>query len=346
MRRGPRPHHRLGDEGGAHPGALQRPGLDLRAQARRHPLHRDPRRRRGQAALAQRPLAQRPLPGASSPTSRRTRARASRSTARSSPSRARGRASRRLGHPDASIFYYVFDLLWLDGEDVRSRPLRERKAAPKGCSELSGPRPADGLPQRSGRGDVRRGVRQGLGGRDRQARRQPLHAPSARKDWLKFKCEQGQELVIGGFTAPRGSREEFGALLVGHFDRRRPALRRQGRHRLRPRDAQGPRRPHARAAPATPPRSPTRRTTATPPGSSRSSSPSSASPSGPPPAACATRVPRPALRQGRPARSSARLRRRLTSTRRRVRARRADPLHDARVRRRLWCSEQAAPCRH
>ena len=38
------------------------------------------------------------------------------------------------------------------------------------------------------------------------------------KDWLKFKCEQGQELVIGGFTAPRGSREEFGALLVGHFD--------------------------------------------------------------------------------------------------------------------------------
>ena len=41
-----RPDHRLGDEGGPHPGALQRPGLDLRAQARRHPLHRDPRRRR------------------------------------------------------------------------------------------------------------------------------------------------------------------------------------------------------------------------------------------------------------------------------------------------------------
>ena len=33
----------------------------------------------------------------------------------------------RLGHPGASIFYYVFDVLWLDGEDVRSRPLRERK---------------------------------------------------------------------------------------------------------------------------------------------------------------------------------------------------------------------------
>jgi ATP-dependent DNA ligase len=44
-----------------------------------------------------------------------------------------------------------------------------------------------------------------------------VYTSSRSKDWLKFKCEQGQELVIGGFTAPRGSREEFGALLVGHF---------------------------------------------------------------------------------------------------------------------------------
>jgi ATP-dependent DNA ligase len=35
---------------------------------------------------------------------------------------------------------------------------------------------------------------------------------------LKFKCEQGQELVIGGYTAPRGSRTELGALLVGYYD--------------------------------------------------------------------------------------------------------------------------------
>jgi len=35
--------------------------------------------------------------------------------------------------------------------------------------------------------------------------------------WLKFKCEAGQELVIGGFTAPRGSRTELGALLLGYY---------------------------------------------------------------------------------------------------------------------------------
>ena len=38
------------------------------------------------------------------------------------------------------------------------------------------------------------------------------------RDWLKFKCGHEQELVIGGFTAPKGSRTEFGALLVGYHE--------------------------------------------------------------------------------------------------------------------------------
>jgi ATP-dependent DNA ligase len=38
------------------------------------------------------------------------------------------------------------------------------------------------------------------------------------RDWLKFKCERGQELVVGGFTDPQGSRSGFGALLLGYFD--------------------------------------------------------------------------------------------------------------------------------
>jgi bifunctional non-homologous end joining protein LigD len=41
------------------------------------------------------------------------------------------------------------------------------------------------------------------------------------RDWLKLKCTRAQELVIGGFTAPRGSRTDLGALLVGHFEGRR-----------------------------------------------------------------------------------------------------------------------------
>ncbi len=38
------------------------------------------------------------------------------------------------------------------------------------------------------------------------------------KRWLKFKCQRGQELVIGGYTRPRGSRVGFGALLVGYYE--------------------------------------------------------------------------------------------------------------------------------
>ena len=43
-------------------------------------------------------------------------------------------------------------------------------------------------------------------------------APSRSRDWLKLKCHAEQELVIGGFTAPQGSRTHFGALLVGHHE--------------------------------------------------------------------------------------------------------------------------------
>ena len=51
-------------------------------------------------------------------------------------------------------------------------------------------------------------------------------------DWLKFKCSAGQELVVGGFTEPAGSRVGLGALAGGLLPGRRPRLRRQGRHGL------------------------------------------------------------------------------------------------------------------
>ena len=41
------------------------------------------------------------------------------------------------------------------------------------------------------------------------------YATTRSKDWLKFKCEMGQEMVIGGYTAPKGSRTDLGALLRG-----------------------------------------------------------------------------------------------------------------------------------
>jgi bifunctional non-homologous end joining protein LigD len=123
----------------------------------------------------------------------------------------------RLGHPGASIFYYVFDVLWLDGRDVRSLPLRERKLLLRDALTFEDPLRLNPYRNEAGEAMFEEACRKGWEGVIAKRADSPYSARRSR-DWLKFKCDQGQELVIGGYTAPRGSREEFGALLVGHFD--------------------------------------------------------------------------------------------------------------------------------
>jgi DNA ligase D-like protein (predicted ligase) len=122
-----------------------------------------------------------------------------------------------LGHAGASIFYYVFDVLWLDGEDVRDRPLRERKLLLKDALNFQNHVRLTQYRNEAGEAMFAEACAKGWEGVIAK-RADSVYTSKRSKDWLKFKCEQGQELVIGGFTAPRGSREEFGALLVGHFD--------------------------------------------------------------------------------------------------------------------------------
>jgi bifunctional non-homologous end joining protein LigD len=114
------------------------------------------------------------------------------------------------------IYYYVFDLVQLDGEDLRPLPLRERKARLRGAIEFSGPIRFN--PHRRGEHgeDVfREACRKGLEGVVAKRADSPYSGKRSR-DWLKLKCHAEQELVIGGFTAPKGSRTDFGALLVGY----------------------------------------------------------------------------------------------------------------------------------
>jgi len=49
-------------------------------------------------------------------------------------------------------------------------------------------------------------------------RAQAPYVSGRSRDWLKLKCVWEQELVIGGYTDPAGSRTDFGALLVGYYD--------------------------------------------------------------------------------------------------------------------------------
>jgi len=118
---------------------------------------------------------------------------------------------------DGPRLYHVFDLLWLDGQDVRGLPLRERKALLRDA--LSWEDPLRLVPYRNEAGEAMFEEACKAGWEGVIAKRaDSVYTSKRSRDWLKFKCAQGQELVIGGFTPPKGSRVEFGALLVGVYD--------------------------------------------------------------------------------------------------------------------------------
>jgi bifunctional non-homologous end joining protein LigD len=123
------------------------------------------------------------------------------------------------GHHPVSVFFYVFDVLWLDGLDMRPLPLRTRKRLLHDTIEFAGPLRWTPHRNRDGEALFRDACRKGWEGVIAK-RADSAYSSSRSRDWQKFKCEAGQELVIGGFTAPRGSRTEFGALLLGYYDGR------------------------------------------------------------------------------------------------------------------------------
>jgi bifunctional non-homologous end joining protein LigD len=116
-----------------------------------------------------------------------------------------------------AVFYYVFDLLRLGGEDVRDLPLRQRKAKLRRTLRFKGH--VRFSPHRNEHGEelFRDACRKGLEGVMAKRADSPYRATRS-SDWRKLKCHAEQELVIGGYTAPQGSRTDFGALLVGYFE--------------------------------------------------------------------------------------------------------------------------------
>jgi bifunctional non-homologous end joining protein LigD len=112
------------------------------------------------------------------------------------------------------IGYHVFDVLWIDGRDVRRLTLTARRAllaalplcAPLHCiQELTDAEPWE------------RARREGWEGVIAKRRDSPYEHRRS-KHWLKMKCELAQDFVVGGFTDPQGGRAGLGALLVGYFE--------------------------------------------------------------------------------------------------------------------------------
>jgi len=129
-------------------------------------------------------------------------------------------ALQRRGHDRrVKIAFYVFDVLWLEGTDLRERPLRERKGALRDALRFAGGTVRWTPYRRAHEGErlLAEACRSGWEGLIAKRADSPYTGRRSR-DWLKWKCSAEQELVIGGWTAPRGSRTDLGALLLGYYD--------------------------------------------------------------------------------------------------------------------------------
>ena len=120
------------------------------------------------------------------------------------------------------VVLYLFDLPYADGHDLRGLPLQARRqrlqallAASKAPSKADTVRFSEAfeaLPDSL----VASACKLGLEGLIAKRRSSPYRSGRS-TDWLKLKCSQRQEFVIGGYTAPQGSRTGFGALLLGVY---------------------------------------------------------------------------------------------------------------------------------
>jgi bifunctional non-homologous end joining protein LigD len=116
-----------------------------------------------------------------------------------------------------AVFFYLFDLPHLAGYDLSELSLRRRKALLRQAITFQDPIRFTAHRNRDGEAFLRAACEKGWEGLIAKLANGPYrHGRSS--DWLKLKCSRGQELVIGGFTAPKGSREGFGALLLGYYE--------------------------------------------------------------------------------------------------------------------------------
>lgn len=129
---------------------------------------------------------------------------------------------RRGVDPRTRPIYVVFDCLRSEGRDLLRRPLEDRR---RRLLELiptrAGPlMPSRRLP-RNGEKALATARAKGWEGIIAKLATSPYELGIRSRSWLKVKVRGESEFVIGGFTPPQGSRAEFGALLVGLYERRK-----------------------------------------------------------------------------------------------------------------------------
>ncbi len=120
------------------------------------------------------------------------------------------------------VYFYAFDLLQLDGTDLVGLPLDARKnVLEKLCGDAGDPvRYSGAIGGDATRllEEVKRRGLEGIIGKQRNSVYEPGRRSGA---WIKLKCVNEQEFVIGGYTPPQGARRHFGAVLVGYYENKK-----------------------------------------------------------------------------------------------------------------------------
>jgi len=125
-------------------------------------------------------------------------------------------------HIQSRIFYYAFDLLHLDGKDRAGIPLLQRKKLLKNlCAgqhdKLRFSEDLEGAPRKIWAHAQKLGL-EGIIAKKQDSIYEPDRRSGA---WLKVKTGAEQEFAIGGYTAPQGRRQFFGAILIGYYQRKK-----------------------------------------------------------------------------------------------------------------------------
>ena len=130
--------------------------------------------------------------------------------------------ARELSGERPAIFYYVFDLIQLDGKDLTGVPLLKRKAMAKMLLERASDtiRFSASINAESERilAEMKSRGLEGVIAKQKDSKYEIGRRSGA---WVKFKWTTQQEFVIGGYSEPRGTRSHFGALIVGYYEKKK-----------------------------------------------------------------------------------------------------------------------------
>jgi bifunctional non-homologous end joining protein LigD len=115
------------------------------------------------------------------------------------------------------VIYFVFDVIHVHGYDMTRLDLLARKKTLKAALRWRRPLSFVSHLRKDGEAYLEEACAKGWEGLIAKRAAAPYRKGRS-KDWLKFKCSNEQEFVIGGYTDPQGSRIAFGAVLVGYYD--------------------------------------------------------------------------------------------------------------------------------